>query len=353
MTVVTARRGPSVSPSQLPSPLVPGEFDIIARYFKRPVRQVPQGAHLGIGDDCALIGLAPGQELAVSTDMLVSGTHFFPDTDPERLGHKALAVNLSDLAAMGALPRYATLALAMPAADEAWIEAFARGFFRLAEEHGVELIGGDTTRGPLALCVTVFGEVPLGTAIRRDGAGEGDDIWVSGCLGSAALGLADLQGELTSAQALSAQEALEAVKSLEQPLPRLALGAGLRGIATAMLDVSDGLVGDLAHIAVASGLDAVLHRDAVPIRPMLARQDGALRWRCALAGGDDYELCFTAPPNRRADVLGAGHVAQLQVTRIGRMEPARSATGAVLVVDGDGKPCAPTVLAYDHFRVVT
>lgn len=353
MTVVTAPRGPSVSPSRLPSPLVPGEFDIIARYFKRPVRQVSQGAHLGIGDDCALIGLAPGLEMAVSTDMLVSGTHFFPDTDPERLGHKTLAVNLSDLAAMGAVPRYATLALAMPVADEAWIEAFARGFFRLAGEHGVELIGGDTTRGPLTLCVTVFGELPQGTAIRRDGASAGDDIWVSGHLGSAALGLAHLKGELTSAQALSAHEALEAIQSLEQPLPRMMLGSKLRGIATGMLDVSDGLVGDLAHIAVASGLDAELIRDAVPITAMLARQDETVRWRCALAGGDDYELCFTAPPDRRADVLAAGQAAQVQVTRIGRMEAARSATGAVLVVGGDGEPCAPTVLAYDHFRAVT
>ncbi len=329
---------------------VPGEFDIIARYFKRAVRPGPQSARLGIGDDCALIGLAPGLELAVSTDMLVSGTHFFPDTDPERLGHKTLAVNLSDLAAMGALPRYATLAVAMPDADETWIASFARGFFRLADEHRVELIGGDTTRGPLTLCVTVFGELPQGTAIRRDGANAGDDIWVSGQLGSAALGLAHLKGESTLTQPLSEQEVREAVQSLEQPLPRLALGAALRGVATAMLDVSDGLVGDLAHIAVASGLDAELIRDAVPIQPMLARQDEALRWRCALAGGDDYELCFTAPPDRRADVLATGHAAQVRVTRIGRMSAARAATGAVLVVDNDGKPCAPTVLAYDHFR---
>ncbi len=346
MNAASAPRGRSESPSSLPSARVAGEFDIIARYFKRPVRQVAQRVHLGIGDDCALIGLAPGLEMAVSTDMLVSGTHFFPDTDPERLGHKTLAVNLSDLAAMGAQPRCATLALAMPAANEAWIEAFARGFFRLAAEQDVDLIGGDTTRGPLTLCVTVFGELPQGTAIRRDGAGEGDDIWVSGCLGSAALGLAHLKGEL----ALSAQEVLDAVRSLEQPAPRVALGSALRGIATAMLDVSDGLVGDLAHIALASGLDAVLNRDAVPMVRMVARQVEAVRWGCALAGGDDYELCFTAPPDRHADVLDAGHAAQVQVTRIGRMEAARSATGAVLVVDSDGKPCAPTVLAYDHFR---
>ena len=335
---------------------MPGEFDLIAKYFTRPARR----AVLGVGDDCALLAPRPGFELAVSTDMLVEGAHFLPGTDAARLGHKTLAVNLSDLAAMGAQPLYATLALALPCVDEAWLAAFSRGFFGLADAHGVELIGGDTTRGPLNLCVTVIGEVPAGAAIRRSGACAGDDIWVSGSLGDAALGLAylkgdlkgDSKGEFRGAATLPPAAAAHAVARLEAPEPRVALGLSLRGVATAMLDVSDGLAGDLAHLARASGLAARIDAESLPLslasplRAMLLTE----RLRYAAGGGDDYELCFTAAPAQRDAVRAAGRSANVPVTKIGSMTMPEPAPGAVLIVDTDGNPCAATVSGYDHFR---
>ena len=325
---------------------MPGEFDLIKRYFTRPACR----ARLGAGDDCALIALDAGMELAISTDMLAEGTHFLRGTNAQLLGHKTLAVNLSDLAAMGATPRYATLALALPSADEAWLAAFARGFFGLADAHGVELIGGDTTRGPLNLCVTALGEVPAGCAIKRSGAQPDDDIWVSGTLGDAALGLAHLRGEMK----LTADEANYAVARLEAPVPRIALGLSLRGIASAMIDLSDGLAGDLGHIARASGLGARLEADSLPLAALLAVQWAGMptpeRRRLTVAGGDDYELCFTAAPAQRAQVQVAGVQAGVRVTKIGSMTGPRGVAGAVLVVDSSGNPCLPTVSGYDHFR---
>lgn len=327
---------------------MPGEFDLIAKYFTRPARR----AVLGVGDDCALLAPRPGFELALSTDMLVEGTHFLPGTDAARLGHKTLAVNLSDLAAMGAQPLYATLALALLSVDEAWLAAFSRGFFALADAHGVELIGGDTTRGPLNLCVTVIGEVPAGTAIRRSGARAGDDIWVSGSLGDAALGLAHLKGELKGAATLPPAAAAHAVARLEAPEPRVALGHALRGVATAMLDLSDGLVGDLAHLARASGLAARIDAESLPLSPASPLRAMPLteRLRFAAGGGDDYELCFTAAPAQRDAVRAAGQSANVPVTKVGSMTRPEPAPGAVLIVDADGNPCAATVFGYDHFR---
>ena len=239
----------------------PGEFELIRRFFERPA--AAGRARLGIGDDCALLDVPGGESLAVSTDMLVEGRHFFPDVDPEALGHKALAVNLSDLAAMGARPLGFTLALALPAADEAWLEAFSRGLFALADAQGCELVGGDTTRGPLALCVTVHGTVPPALALRRDGARAGDDLWVSGALGAAALAVERrLRGEPVPAGALA---------RLDRPEPRVALGLGLRGLARAAIDLSDGLAGDLGHVLARSSaaagvpLGAALERDALPV----------------------------------------------------------------------------------------
>ena len=323
-----------------------GEFDLIERYFNRPVCR----ARLGAGDDCALIAPDAGMELAVSTDMLAEGTHFLAGTNAQRLGHKTLAVNLSDLAAMGAAPRYATLALALPRVDDVWLAGFAHGFFALADAHGVELIGGDTTRGPLNLCVTVLGEVPAGRAIKRSGAQPDDDIWVSGALGDAALGLAHLKGEVK----LTADEADYAVARLEMPLPRIELGTALRGTASAMIDLSDGLAGDLGHIARASGLGARLDVDALPLAMLLVAHWAGMpapeRRRLTAAGGDDYELCFTAAPAQRTQVQAAGVQAGVRVTRIGSMTGPRGAAGAVIMVDANGNPCLPTVSGYDHFK---
>ena len=326
---------------------MPGEFDLIKRHFTRPARR----ARLGVGDDCALVGVAAGMELAISTDMLVEGVHFLAGTDAQRLGHKTLAVNLSDLAAMGAAPRYATLALALPHRDETWLAAFSRGFFRLADAHEVELIGGDTTRGPLTLCVTVFGEVPAGAAIKRSGAQSGDEIWVSGSLGDAALGLGHLRGQggLTPAQAAYA------VARLEAPTARVALGLALRGVATAMLDLSDGLAGDLRHIAEASGVDAIVAAAALPLSAELAPAFAALpldqRLRSVASGGDDYELCFTARPSQHDAVRAAAACCNVAVTKIGTMTARRGALGALVFVDSTGNPCVPTLSGYDHFGI--
>jgi len=275
------------------------EFDLIRRYFTRAT----PNALLGVGDDAALLKVSDDYVLAVSSDMLVSGTHFFPDADPFMLGHKTLAVNLSDMAAMGATPRWATLAIALPAADETWLERFSAGFFALAQQHGVELIGGDTTRGPLNLCVTIMGEVDATQALRRSGAQPGDEIWVSGKLGDAALALAHLQGHV----ALSADEFAACAPALHQPQPRVALGLALCGIANSAIDISDGLLADLAHILDASQVGAELDLSAIPVSAIMqVHLDRPTGFQCVLSGGDDYELCFTVPVSRHADVLRIG-----------------------------------------------
>lgn len=316
------------------------EFDMIARYFTRPLRPGSPAA-LGVGDDCALLAPALGMQLAISTDMLVEGRHFFAGADPRQLGHKCLAVNLSDLAAMGAKPLAFTLALAMPAPDEAWLAPFAQGMFALAEQHACELIGGDTTRGPLTISITVFGEVPLEQALRRSAAQAGDDIWVSGTLGEARLALAALSGELVLDEASLAA----AAPRLHAPTPRVALGLALRGIAGAAIDVSDGLAGDLGHILAQSGVGAVVDVDALPAGPMLAYQVPALQRAYCLAGGDDYELCFTAAPARRDAVLAAARAAATPVTRIGAIE----AAAGLRLIDAAGRPTRISLSSFDHF----
>lgn len=317
-----------------------GEFDLITRYFKRPAKRSP----LGVGDDCALLAPAPGMQLAVSSDMLVEGRHFLSTVEPARLGHKALAVNLSDLAACGAKPLAFTLALALPGIDEHWLEGFSRGLFALADEHGCELVGGDTTRGPLNICITVFGEVPAGAALLRSGARTDDDIWVSGTLGDARLALEVFRGTI----ALPAEVFAEARMRMEQPTPRVALGQALRGIASSAVDVSDGLVGDLGHILGSSNVGATLDADAAVSTVAAAGTPGLsveMLRTCALSGGDDYELVFTAPPSARAAVEQAGKNSATRVTRIGRID----ADAGLRIVDAGGAPVAQRFGSFDHF----
>lgn len=315
------------------------EFDLIRRYFNRPA----PGALLGVGDDAALLQISEGHVLAVSTDMLVSGTHFLPDADPFLLGHKTLAVNLSDMAAMGALPRWATLAIALPDADEAWLEKFSAGFFALAQQYGVELVGGDTTRGPLNLCVTIMGEVPLGAALLRIGAQAEDEVWVSGRLGDAALALAHLQGRIV----LPENEYAACAPALHQPQPRVALGIALRGLASSAIDISDGLLADLGHILDASQVAAEIDFSLLPISSELrGHVHQSLGKQCALSGGDDYELCFTAPAARYADILSVGARLELPLTCIGKVVAGRGC----IVHDAAGNPIILEAGGYDHFR---
>ncbi|SFF56313.1 thiamine-phosphate kinase [Duganella sp. CF458] len=316
------------------------EFDLIKQYFVRPL---PGRAALGIGDDCALLAPSPGMQTAISSDMLVEGRHFFAGEAPQRLGHKCLAVNLSDLAAMGARPVAFTLALALPAADRAWLEGFSRGLFALADAHGCELIGGDTTKGPLNLCITVFGEVAPGRALRRSAARAGDDVWVSGTLGDARLALAGYRGEL----ALPADAQAAAGTRMHMPTPRVALGVMLaeRGLAHAAIDISDGLAGDLGHILEKSRVGATLNADALPAGPVLATQHVALRRAFTAAGGDDYEICFTATAANREAILAAGAACGTPVTRIGRIEDA----AGLRWTDAGGAPLALELSSFDHF----
>ena len=326
-----------------------GEFDLITRFFKRPT---PRAA-LGVGDDCALLSPRPGTQLAISTDMLVEGRHFYPDIDPMLLGHKALAVNLSDLAACGATPLAFTLALSLPQADEAWLAPFSRGLLALADDHGCELIGGDTTQGPLNICITVFGEVPVvngrSAALLRSGAQAGDDLYVSGTLGDARLALQARRGMLT----LPADLLALAQARMDRPTPRVALGTALRGIATSAIDISDGLLGDLGHILKASGVGATIHtsvaieliamKAAKTWTPALIDQKTALQ--SVLAGGDDYELAFTAPLALRAAVVAAAQRAATPVTRIGHI----NAEAGLRLVDGEGQAVPNSYASFDHF----
>lgn len=319
---------------------MPSEFDLIARHF---IKKTPSTV-LGPGDDCALIQPTPGKQLAVTTDMLVAGTHFLVNTDPARLGWKALAVNLSDLAAMGAAPRWATLAGSLPEADETWITPFARGFFACATAFSIDIIGGDTTRGPLNVCITAIGEIEPGHALCRHGAQAGDDLWVSGQPGLAALGLAHLQGrtQLPEPWPCLCQMALE------KPQPRIALGLGLIDIASAAIDISDGLLADLGHIAKRSQLQAHVHLTQLPHLPKGVER--ALALDCQLAGGDDYELCFTAPASQRPALAALAARLELPLWRIGEMAAAAEGeAGKVSLLDPEGQIIPVTHRGFDHF----
>ena len=331
-----------------------GEFDLISTYFKRPARE----AVLGVGDDCALLQPKPGTQLAISSDMLVEGRHFLSTVSPERLGHKALAVNLSDLAACGATPRAFTLALALPRVDTAWLAGFSKGMFALADAHGCELIGGDTTQGPLNICITVIGDVPVvnekSQALLRSGAQVGDDIYVSGNLGDARLALEVFRGNQQAPAAVFERARLR----MEQPTPRVALGQALRGIAHAAVDVSDGFLGDLKHVLEASGVGARIDTDAAIVL-IAAREDStrasagfdpkmddsrALQW--VLAGGDDYELVFTAAVADRDRVAEASRQSDTPVTRIGGIE----AVPGIRLVNGRGESVSGNFPSFDHFK---
>ena len=322
-----------------------GEFDLIQKYFTRPSPQ----AVLGVGDDCALLQPRAGMLWAISSDMLVEGRHFLSTVRPERLGHKALAVNLSDLAACGATPVAFTLALALPRIDEVFLAGLAQGLFELAAEHGIELVGGDTTAGPLTICITVFGEVPRGQALLRSGARAGDDVYVSGTVGGARLALDALRKQT----ALTEEWLAPARARLERPTPRVALALSLRGIATAAIDVSDGLLGDLGHILGASGVGACIdssiaitliadYADANWSKGLFSYEE---KLACVLAGGDDYELAFTAPNTARAAVAGAAAQAQTPVTRIVRIE----ATPGLRLIDAKGQLIERSYASFDHF----
>lgn len=314
------------------------EFDLIQRHFSRAT----PGAVLGVGDDCALLQPGTGMQLAVSTDTLVADVHFFADADPQKLGWKSLAVNLSDLAAMGATPRWAMLALTLPEADDDWLAAFAAGLYRCADQFGVSLVGGDTTRGPLSLTLTVIGEVPPNQALRRDGAQAGDDIWVSGTLGDAALALAALQGRVNLTDADLATLAAR----LHAPTPRVELGLALRGLATSAIDVSDGLLADLGHVLARSGVGAVVEYAHLPLGEIVNDYAAHPQFdACVLSGGDDYELCFTAPATHRKAIAEIAMRLGVRLSVIGsiRAEP------GLMVRDAHGQALDVRCTGYDHF----
>ena len=318
-----------------------GEFDLIARYFTRPGRH----AVLGVGDDCALLQPQAGMQLAVSSDMLVEGRHFLSITPAAGLGHKALAVNLSDLAACGAKPLAFTLALALPFIDENWLAGFSKGLWDLADAHGCELIGGDTTQGPLNICITVLGEVPPGDALLRQHAQVGDDIYISGSVGDARLALEVFKGTVS----LEATYFEAARLRMERPTPRVELGLALRGVANAAIDVSDGLLGDLGHILQRSQVGAVIEtawvQDSAAISDAMQSVAFNKRLDFALAGGDDYELLFTAPPDQADEVLEAGEQCGVSITCIGRITP----VSGVQVLDLQGLPMSRRFASFDHF----
>ncbi len=319
-----------------------GEFDLIRRCFQRPGTVPGVAVAVGIGDDCAVLNPTPGQQWLVSSDMLVEGRHFLSTVDPARLAHKALAVNLSDLAACGATPRAFFLALALPRADVAWCDAFAQGLFALADAHGIALAGGDTTAGPLNICITVMGEAPTGQALLRSGACAGDEIWVSGQLGDARLALEVFRGTLT----LPGAGFEQARRAMECPQPRVALGQALRGIASSAIDVSDGFLGDLGHVLAASAVGATVQAEALPRSALLADLPLALQRLCTLAGGDDYELVFTAPPRRRQQVQTAAQACGVAVTRVGSIDP----EPGLRLRDANGLAFDAGLQSFDHFK---
>jgi thiamine-monophosphate kinase len=317
-----------------------GEFDLIERFFRRPAAR----AVLGGGDDCALIAIPAAQNLAITTDMLVEGRHFFAGADPYRLGWKCLAVNLSDLAAMGASPRYFTLSFALPNADAAWLEPFSKGLFALADQHDIEIIGGDTTAGPLTISITAMGEVPPDKALKRSGARAGDEIWISHEVGGAALQLYARWGKT----AIPAAQIEPLMLRMEMPTPRVALGEFLRDHAHAAIDISDGLTGDLSHILRASNVAGTIELSAIStpqvLKEKLTGEERALAIQLTLSGGDDYELCFSAPVSSHEAIATKLRELGLRGGVIGRIT-----AGAGLTIFDESGAALPIPQSFDHF----
>ena len=331
-----------------------GEFDLIQHFFKAGsdamLSEGNAAITLGIGDDCALLQTSPNEEIAITSDMLVSGRHFFADANPEWLGHKALAVNLSDLAAMGAKPLGFTLAIALPEVNSQWLELFSKGLFAIAKTYSCPLIGGDTTAGPLNICITAFGSIPKGKSIRRSGATIGDDIWVSGSVGDARLTLAALRHEIN----VSKDDLNSIEHRMHQPTPRIELGGALRGLANAALDVSDGLLGDLKHILNQSQVDAEVQLSALPKSTILEKQTVEIQNQFAACGGDDYEICFTAPTTHRDAINQLSKSLKLPLTRIGQITPKKNSTPKIKVINALGNLLSDEEVAslsksFDHF----
>lgn len=321
------------------------EFELIQRYFVRE-HALSASIQLGIGDDCALLCPAEGMSLAVSTDMLVEGRHFLSTIAPERLGHKALAVNLSDLAAMGAKPVAFTLAVSLPVVNEKWCERFAKGLFTLADKHHCTLIGGDTTAGPLNISITIFGHSTVTSALRRNGAQAGDDIYISHPHHDG-IGAPRLLYEALCHRATLPHDSFElAMQRMEMPNPRVDLGMALQGIASSAIDLSDGLLGDLNHILKTSHVGARIEADIIPKSPVLHHQPIAIQRLCTLSGGDDYELLFTAPKNKRAQVLAAAHQSEVGVTLIGCIETQQG----IRLYDARGQHVPQIYQSFDHFQ---
>jgi len=334
------------------SPL--GEFDLIQRFFKAGADAMrPNGENviaLGIGDDCALLKIAAGEEIVITSDMLVEGRHFFMNADPELLGRKALAVNLSDLAAMGAKPIGFTLAIALPTVDIVWLEAFSKGLFAVANQYSCPLIGGDTTAGPLTISITAFGSIPSGKAIRRSGAKVGNDIWASGTIGDARLALAALRHEIT----LPESDLKQIEHRMHNPTPRVELGMKIRELASAALDISDGLLGDLHHILKQSQVSAEVFLDQIPKSETLQKQSEDIQNQFAASGGDDYEICFTAPIEKRGVIDEISRVLNLPLTRIGSITEKVGAVEKLYLLNKNGglldeTKSAVLLKSFDHF----
>lgn len=342
LNVVTAKSHSKQLPEQSGRVSVVNEFDLIAKYFTRPTPEVD----LGVGDDAALVSVSEGHQLAISVDMLVAGRHFFADADPERLGHKCLAVNLSDMAAMGAKPTWFTLSLALPEMNESWLSAFSHGMFALADQFNVPLIGGDTTRGPLSISIQIAGEVPKGRALVRSAAQVGDDIWVSGPLGAAAAAVMHRTGRVD----LSIETAARCDLRLDLPQPRVHLGLALRGLAHSALDISDGLIGDLAHICERSSCSAIIDFNKVPQAIELNELNTDMACEAVLAGGDDYELCFTATAANRHTIEVLGTSLNTPLYRVGRIVPSDADTPLVQVLDENGRLMNLPFTGFDHFK---
>jgi len=334
------------------SPL--GEFDLIQRFFKAGADAMrPNDENviaLGIGDDCALLKIAAGEEIVITSDMLVEGRHFFMNANPELLGRKALAVNLSDLAAMGAKPIGFTLAIALPTVDIVWLEAFSKGLFAVANQYSCPLIGGDTTAGPLTISITAFGSIPSGKAIRRSGAKVGNDIWTSGTIGDARLALAALRHEIT----LPESDLKQIEHRMHNPTPRVELGMKIRELASAALDISDGLLGDLHHILKQSQVSAEVFLDQIPKSETLQKQSEDIQNQFAASGGDDYELCFTAPIEKRGVIDEISRVLNLPLTRIGSITEKVGAVEKLYLFNKNGDlldetKSAVLLKSFDHF----